>query len=253
LTAGLIAAVVVFAVARSFLFSERLALLELLVPALFVVLVRRSAPLRRIVPAALGLLALVFLFFVVSELRRSYVYTHAFSAGNVSLRFVGYYLTSINNGFLVATHYRLHTPLYSVGQMFWAFPGVNHVVSYGQVFHPEPRHLWSGILRREGLNPDLFVLTLPGYLAADLSWVGIALLAALGSVSAFLHRAAQADQLACAFYGVWVVGLFELMRIDYLFTSRMAPVYLGFIVVYLLRRHARRERLAPVFATVDNG
>jgi len=246
LVRGLGVAIFAFAFARSFLFSERLALLELLIPAGFLMIVHRRLRPNRLVLLVVGTVLLVLAFYAISEARRSFVYSGDFSIEAASFRALGYYLTSINNGFLVATEYRFWDPFYSMLEIFWRFPGIESVLSYERLFAVEPSFLYTDALSRAGLNPEFFVLTLPGYLAADVGWMGAAVMGLLGALTGRLYLAAATDPLARAFYAVWLVGLLELMRISYFFDTRLAPVYFLFAAVYIRHRLTPERRAARV-------
>ena len=249
----LLAAVFALAALRAVVFSERLALLELVIPVVFILLARRQATVPRVALLAVTLGAAVLLVFAATELRRSFAYTGNFSASRVTARFLGYYLTSENNGFLVAQHYRAATPFASTGQMLWRFPvlgstrleqvpGVGTVtLRYPDLFHKDPPVYWYEAFRDNGLNYEYNVFTTPGFLAGDLGWFGLPVVLLLGLYSSALARRARTSPFHRALYAVWAVGLLEFMRIMYFFDTRLLPAYLAFGGLYLsLRRRGRR-------------
>ena len=249
----LLAAVFALAALRAVVFSERLALLELVIPVVFILLARRQATVPRVALLAVTLGAAVLLVFAATELRRSFAYTGNFSASRVTARFLGYYLTSENNGFLVVQHYRAATPFASTGQMLWRFPvlgstrleevpGVGTVtLRYPDLFHKDPPVYWYEAFRDNGLNYEYNVFTTPGFLAGDLGWFGLPVVLLLGLYSSALARRARTSPFHRALYAVWAVGLLEFMRIMYFFDTRLLPAYLAFGGLYLsLRRRGRR-------------
>lgn len=107
----LLATVVALAFIRSFVFSERLALLELVVPLVYLGLGRRVVLVPRAVLFAGASVLAVLVLFSATEARRSIVYTHNFSVTHMTARFFGYYLTSENNALVVADHFRGGDPV----------------------------------------------------------------------------------------------------------------------------------------------
>jgi oligosaccharide repeat unit polymerase len=244
----LIVFAVALAAARAVFFSERLALVELLLPLVFLAVAPRRVTVSRVTVYAVVLLTAVITFFAVTELRRTYAYTGDFSASRVSTRFVGYYLTSVNNGMAVAAEYPGATPFYSTARGLWRFPVVGdlrleHLPEIGTVsfryddaFGVDPESFWREAFAAEGLNYEFNVLTTPGYLAADFGWGGLFAILVLGLISGTLFRRSETSSFHLALYAVWVVGLFELMRIFYFADTRLVPAYLVFIAAYLVVR-----------------
>jgi oligosaccharide repeat unit polymerase len=244
----------VFALAllRAVVFSERLALLELAIPCLYLLIADRRVVVPKAVFVGVALGATILALFTATELRRSYVYTQNFSYTRVVARFLGYYVTSENNGFAVVNDYRGATPFASTGQMLWRFPvvgslhaedvpGVGTVtLRYGDLFHKDPASFWPRQFARQGLNYEFNVFTTPGYLAADFGWLGLAVVFLLGAFSGRLYRRGRTSLFHRALYSVWLVGLLEFMRIIYFFDTRALPAYLVFAALYLsLRRRGR--------------
>jgi oligosaccharide repeat unit polymerase len=236
--------------ARAFLFSERLALIELVVPIAFLVLAPKRLAVPRVVLYAFTLVVAAMVFFMATELRRSYAYTHNFSIGRSETRFLGYYLTSVNNGMAVAEHYRARTPFYSSGQFVWLLPGVrsfdvDNVTALGTVsfryadlFGVDPDTFWPRAFASQGLSYEFNVFTAPGFLAADFGWLGLAAVFLFGLISARLYARTKESSYHRALYALWLVGLFEFMRILYVTNTRIFPAYLVFGAVYLVRKGA---------------
>jgi oligosaccharide repeat unit polymerase len=268
--------VVVFALAliRSFIFSERLALLELVVPVVYLAIGRRVVLVPRAVLVALASGLAVLVLFTATEARRSFVYTQNFSVTHVTARFFGYYLTSENNALVVADRYRAATPFASTGAMFWQFPLVDHLrvehapvlgtvsLRYDDIFHKDPPAFWLEAFHENGLNYEYNVFTTPGFLAADFGWAGLGIVLLLGLYSGVLYKRARTHRFHRALYAVWLVGLFEFMRIMYFFDTRALPAYAVFALLYLalVRRGrvlqwqpARPLRRGPVSAAARGG
>jgi oligosaccharide repeat unit polymerase len=241
----LIATIFALALFRSFLFSERLALLELVIPVAYLALGRRVVLVPRAVLIAVASGLAVLVLFTATEARRSVVYTHQFSVAHQTARFFGYYLTSENNALVVAGHYRAATPFAYTGAMFWQFPVVDrlHVdhapligttsLRYEDVFGRDPKTFWPEVFSDNGLSYEYNVFTTPGFLAADLGWAGLGVVLLLGVYSGRLYKRARAHPFHRALYAVWLVGLLEFMRIMYFFDTRALPAYIIFVLLYL--------------------
>jgi hypothetical protein len=241
----LIATVVALALIRSFIFSERLALLELVVPLVYLGLGRRIVLVPRAVLFAGASVLAVLVLFTATEARRSIVYTHNFSVTHMTARFFGYYLTCVNNAVVVADHYRAATPSMFTGEMFWKFPLVDKVhvedapvlgtvsLRYEDVFGEDPATFWPTAFSNSGLSYEYNSFTTPGYLAGDLGWAGLAIVLLLGVYSGMLYKRARTDPFHRALYAMWLVGLLEFMRIIYFFNTRALPAYIVFALVYL--------------------
>jgi len=248
-----------FTVARAFLFSERLALTEVIIPIAFLLLAPRKVTVPRVVVFALVALAATATFFAATELRRSYAYTHDFSAEHATTRFVGYYLTSVNNGMAAIDDFPASTPFYSSGEFLWRlpglrdfriehFPGIETIsLRYVDAFGVDPEPFWERTFAQDGLDYEFNVFTGPGFLAADFGWAGLIGVLLLGLISGRLYRRSEQTAFHRAFYAVWLVGLFEFMRILYFSNPRILPAYLVFAAAYVvLRRPAHARTAFPV-------
>ncbi|MGI8886681.1 MAG: oligosaccharide repeat unit polymerase [Gaiellaceae bacterium] len=249
------------AAARSVFFSERLAVIELIIPLVFLALAPRKVTVPRVAIYAATLLVTVIAFFTVTELRRSYAYTGDFSASRATTRFFGYYLTSVNNGMAIVDEYPAATPFLSTGQFFWEFPVVGDLqvtglppvgtvsLRYVDAFGVDPVAFWPSFFFEQDLDPEFNVVTTPGYLAADFGWAGLIGLFLLGLISGRLYRRSETSVFHRALYAVWIVGLFEFMRIIYFVDTRVFPAYVLFVAAYLvLRRYARASEPASTAA-----
>ena len=258
----LVVVVLALAVLRAVFVSERLALIELLVPLAFLLAAPRKVAFPRIAVYALAFVAAVMTFFAVTELRRTYVYTQDFSPAEASTRFFGYYLTSINNGMVIVDRYPARTPFYSTGKIAWEFPVVRDVhveqlpvvgtlsFRYEDALGVDPEDFWLGAFVVEGLDHEFNVFTTPGYLAADFGWAGLVVMLVLGVLSGRIYCRSETSPFHRALYAVWLVGLLELMRIYYLAETRVFPAYLVFLAAYLVVRpraadSARQTTVGP--------
>jgi oligosaccharide repeat unit polymerase len=258
--------ILVLAAARALFVSERLAIVELIVPLVYVLVAPRKLTVPRVVVYAVTFVVAAMLLFAVTELRRTYVYTDNFSATRSATRFLGYYLTSVNNGMAVIDQYPGRTPFYSTGEMLWKFPGLaglrldhfpvvgTQSLAYADLFGVDPESFWGGAFADQGLSYEFNVFTAPGFLAADFGWAALVVLLLLGVVSGRLYVRADETPFHRAFYAVWLVGLFELMRILYFSNVRAFPAYLVFLAAYLVvRQRGVRERVTRALPSTAPG
>ena len=256
-TRRLAIAILFLAAGRALVFSERLAILELLVPIVYLALAKRRATVPKAVLLALAFVAAVAVVFTLTELRRTYAYTHNASPQRVTARFLGYYLTSIDNGSDVVDRHPAATPFANTGAMLWKFPvlgsfradyvpGVGTVtLRYEDIFRRDPDTYWPPSFAQDDLNYEYNVFSTPGYLAADFGWLALPVLFLLGFFSGSLYTRAATSPFHRALYAVWLIGLLEFMRIMYFSDTRAFPAYLAFAAVYV--SIARRGRVPKPF------
>lgn len=258
--------VVVFALAalRTVLFNERLAFLELLLPLAFLLAAPRKVTIPRVAVYALALVLAAITFFAFTELRRTYTYTHDFSVARATTRFFGYYVTSVNNGMAVVDEYPARTPFYSTGEFLWQFPILGELrlehfpvvgtvsLRYVDAFGVDPESFWPRAFASQDLDYEFNVLTTPGYLAADFGWAGLIVVLLIGIVSGRLYRLSENSPFHRALYAVWLVGLFEFMRIFFFANTRVFPAYLVFLATFLVLRSGSRHG-APAAGTPAKG
>lgn len=231
-----------FTLVRALLVSERLALIEIVVPIGVVLLsrarwtlVRRSlvhfAPLL----AGLG----VFALFAVSEYFRSwsshyqYYYTGTY-LNFAAERFIGYYATALNNA-AVYYNYEPVRPLLSTLNSVLEFPVLGgfaqavYTVSFGA-----PRVSHEQLLTTYA-NVEFNNVSMVGLLLNDFT-VFLAPLAAfvIGMVSFSIYTSfVQGRMLGLLLYPSWFIGLLEISRIYYWPAGRYFPV-LAFLAISLI-------------------
>lgn len=225
----------IVAAARALLYSERLALIELIVPALMLALRLRllGRPLAarwRVALQSLPLVAvpLVILLFGSFEYFRSWQYHKenfdSFAEFTV-WRFFGYYTTAHNNG-AMSMALRGPWPLpYDTFASFWEFPLFESgPLSYEQVAGINPTIIHVATLDRFGnpeLNNDGGLFT-P---ARDFGWVGCGLFWLIyGFLAGKAYRGFLCGSLGGSlFYPLFFLALLELPRVQYLTTTRTFP------------------------------
>ncbi|MPY96032.1 MAG: hypothetical protein GEV08_24125 [Acidimicrobiia bacterium] len=260
---------VLIAAARSFLFSERLALIELLVPWVVVrtgAIVgghRASRRRRRLVQLApLLAMPLLLVGFAAFELSRSWsVYepeTRQSYSSFATDRLLGYYATSYNNGQALYDRYRWpeKLPYYSV-EFFWSFPVVEAYLPFDEVTGGGSAN--KTVLARfnnpEFNSPNGFLVP-----AVDFGPLGAAaFLVAVGAVCGASYESFRRSRpVGLLVYPVIFVGLLELPRQLYWTTGRTFPVLVSLTLVLAAvgaaaRREAARATTSMRLAAVARG
>jgi oligosaccharide repeat unit polymerase len=229
----LINILLLFAIARAFLFSERLALLELLLPILVILFEKKV---RSFFKFLLLTVPFVVMFFIVAEMRRAFLFVSYSSILDLFkegiIRFTGYYLTSINNALFVLEKLPFATPLYDVFQFIWKFPGLSNL--YYKLFGMRELY-FSYELAKYGFNPEYNTNTFIGSLILNFGLILTPIFAFLwGVMVGICYSLARFSNLAKSLYLIFFVGLLEFMRINYLLSSRLIPTYGFFILMFLL-------------------
>jgi oligosaccharide repeat unit polymerase len=241
----LIGIILLLAATRSFLFSERLALLELLIPVIFLKVSARQIKWKKALAYIMIFFMLVVSFFILNESRRSFVYRGGSSAGNLCkmgvVRFLGYYMTSINNCLFLAQNFDFAAPLYYTFSAVWRFPGFRGL--YTEFTGIEPIYL-PQILYRHGMNPEFNTITTIGSWINDFGLIGTPIVASFfGFLSGVLYRLASQNKFIAALYSVWLVGLLEFMRIYYFTNTRLFPAYVFFMSALLFAKRISKRQL----------
>jgi hypothetical protein len=232
---------------RSYLLTERLALLELIVPLVAVGAAwLRQRPRRgRWLPAlpifALPVLLVVFGAF---EYSRSWVYYRSRTTQSFPLfvvnRLAGYYATSYNNGALQLTQPRDPNRLpYDSIQAFWTAPGISQLHLYYRLTKQNGDDLLNTVLSQRG-NPEF---NNPGGLAVptiDFGRVGGAVFFFIaGLIIGLAYRSWRSGQpTGLLVYPVFFTGLLELPRYLYWTQGRVFPP-LVFLVIVAAVMHRR--------------
>lgn len=239
-TARRLAVVIVLAVLRAFLNTERLALLELAVPLVAVAAVatyrRRSSGLGRAMPLAPAvLLPLLILIFGAFEYSRSWQYFSSRTDQGfprfVLTRLAGYYVTAYNNGQLRLDYERYAGRLpYESVQAFWDAPIISQLHLYDR-FSAAPPLSATQILENHG-NPEF---NNPGGLLVPFVDFGVAggllffLVAGL-LIGAAYRGFSQGTITGLLVYPVLLTGLYDLPRYIYWTQGRLLPALVCLLV-----------------------
>lgn len=233
---------VLLAATRSVLMSERLAVIELLVPFGIAVACRRYQagwrPSARVALApVLGLFVLVS-GFTAFETTRSWGY---YSGNDQSLvafgvtRLEGYYVTAYNNAEL---NWRFREELYPLPyntlEFVWQAPLVSSALDYEEVTGVDPRVRYTELLTQE-VNPEFANPGGLGVVFADWGLVGGSLVCAgLGFVARRCFDSMLAGrELGELLYPLVALALVELPRFWYLTSGRLFPSLVALAVAAL--------------------
>lgn len=251
--------VVFLALSRALLNSERLALIELVVPLTisYLLLRRRSHIFQWLINLAPvlggGVLFFVFSAFEYSRSWLGYYAAHESSFWRfAALRLVGYYSTALNNGALIVQS--LAAPLgapYFTFAFAWKFPIVKDLVSaiFPAISLTEAGYLdlLGSAANPEFNNPSGLFLPIADFgLAGGLLYWGLC-----GLVCGYLYREFLSRSAAGLFlYPAIFTALVESSRILYWSDGRFFPPMFLLIVsvLFLFRVPSRR----PVFAAVSS-
>lgn len=266
-----ILAVVGLSLPRSYLFSERLAVLEVVVPVVVILCAWLSltpGPRRTSAQFApvIGL-PLVVVVFGVFEYFRSWAYFRTrTNTGFVEFtidRLAGYYTTALNNGHLVY-HY-LDWPgrwPYDTMEGFWTAPGIEQFGLYTRLTgHPLP---YSGkgsvvtpltvMLTQHG-NPEFNNPS--GYVAPFIDYGmvgGLVFFALVGLLAGYLYRGFRVGApFGLLLYPLVFTGLLELPRYMYWTQGRTIYSLLALIILAVLLRRTQSKPVAPQFQPILSG
>ncbi|AMO60049.1 Uncharacterised protein [Mycolicibacterium phlei] len=258
--------VLTLSVPRAYIYSERLALLELAVPAVVVGaawLSNRSRRQRAIAKATpVAGLAVVGVLFAVFEYFRSWQFYR--QRGDMSFwefaanRLAGYYATAINNGQVILDHLAFPGRLpFDTLDAFWSLQGVYQLRLYEVLGgHDRPYaksgdeespyfHALAQAANPEFNNPSGYVAPFVDYGPVG----GLMFFALIGVVTGLLYRAfASGHLVGLLVYPFVFTGFVELPRYLYWFQGRCTYSWLALAVVLVLaavvrRRERRRELL----------
>lgn len=245
-------ALVALTALRSLVVSERLALIEILVPFAIAVLGRKLRagwrPSRRFALVPLMAVPALVVFFSAFEFTRSW---SAYSDENPSLlgfgatRLEGYYVTALNNSEVTWQNRNDLYPLpYHTLDFYWSFPGLSELTTYEESAGVDPDVSYPNLLRREA-NPEF---TNPGGIGALYAEYGVPLAAGICLLLGFAARRSfdamlAGRQMGMLLYPLLFLALLELPRIWYLTSGRAFPSLVALVVVALLGA-ARRRRTA---------
>lgn len=243
-----IALLIGLSLVRGFFLSERLALLEIIVPATVLGLRLLPGPAIFRTPWRRKLLALspvaavlsLMVFFTAFEYNRSWVSHYADTGISLwefgSSRLTGYYVTAVNNSAMMLANLSETLPApYHTFEWLWSFPGLSAIFSYEALYGFSPDALYGHALRHVG-NPEfnnggglLVPIADYGLLGAAVYWTLMGVL--IGACFALYRRGSLAGLLI---YPIIFQGLLELPRLLYWPAGRVFPTWLLLIAACAL-------------------
>ena len=238
---------------RAIVNTERLAMLELLVPGACVLIMNTSVmsktlrPVLRLLPVVF--LPLLIVTFGAAEYQRTwktfYVNTWNGTFPNfVMTRFLGYYVTSWNNADILITHTEKKGPVpYDTIAWFWNFPGISQMRIYERLSGSSDLDPGFTLLFRYG-NPELNNTSGVAFALVDYGFIGALLFfLVLGVVSGLLYRSfAQGGRFGCLLYPIVFLTLAELPRYLYIGQGRSTPSVVALIAIAVaIGLQARRQ------------
>jgi hypothetical protein len=249
---------------RSFLLSERLALIEVAIPLTILVIDSKmrdgvSRKTKRLLNwAPVVGIATVYLVFTAFEMFRSWTYYSRGAESSLAwfgaVRLTGYYATAVNNSGLILTRLAstTHFPIFTQ-QWLWKMPVIKNLMgdgadsaisAYGALLHT-----WAN---REFNNPGGLLLPFWdfGVIGGLLYWL------LFGMFISFAYRSFRSGELlGFLLYPLCYVGLLELSRVLYLSDGRSFPslVFLGFAAFFLKGRRLVNRIDRPALPNVPVG
>jgi hypothetical protein len=234
---------------RAWLWSERLALIELALPVTIVSFAKaatepRAGLFRPLVFAPPLALVAVFAIFAIGEYFRSWqFYQYVFSGSFLefaAVRFAGYYATALNTGAAICS---LNDPLYmptETAEWFYRFPLWQLIDERHRPSTFDVMNFLEAYLNPEFNNISGVFMPLLDYGPV----LGLACWATLGVLSGYLFRLFALGRVGgLLFFPVWFVGIAELLRVFYWADSRFFVVIVGALV---LTRFLTRPIAQPV-------
>ncbi len=239
---------------RAFFVSERLALIEIVAPALILMFrfvripAQPAAWFKRAVLRTLPVAAVVLLLGIFSgfEYFRSWKNFYADKGGDfatfATLRAVGYYSTAYNNSAFLLYNFETDSliPQFTA-EWLWRFPGLNLILGEGDGVVAERSRGYMNLLK-SGVNPEfnnsgglLMPVVDYGLIGGSLFWFVV------GAISRNLFESYRACRLpGLLFYPLCLLGLLEASRLIYWSSGRAFPSFAMLIVgLVVLSRESR--------------
>lgn len=238
------------AATRTLFYAERLALIEVLVPALVILAVTtepRTARSNLIRAAPILATPLAWAIFAASEWTRSWVYYQQVVSQTfgewVSLRLVGYYITSLNNSALYNSVWDSTWLPYYTFEGFWNAPLISNLIDHPGAWGTEVPQWWTSTLQGNS-NPEfnntgsfLMASAELGPIGASLFWLVLGLVVGL-----VFAKASQGNLPSLIGFAVLLIGLIELPRFLYWTQGRAFPIiFAALVFAYFAARQRARD------------
>ncbi|WP_068605937.1 O-antigen polymerase [Paenibacillus swuensis] len=238
----MIVVIFLLAVFRAIFFSERLAILELLVPGMVIYVVmrlREGKKIRFISTFPLIGFLFVITLFGIGEYFRSWInyYVNVYPSyfDFITTRFMGYYVNALNTGMLYLQELGAGSnpfPFFTL-EWLWKFPLMDSV--YTGTWYVNPEDTVKNVLYTMGNpeynNPSGMMLPYQDY---GIIGTGTFFLL-LGIITGSIYTLFQKGYMFGAFlYPIWFLGLTELPRYIYFTSGRFFPAWLSFFAILVM-------------------
>lgn len=237
--------ILVFTFFRGMLFSERLAIIEIILPIFMFYLkyIYKPVFIRSFLLNLLPYVGVVLLYFVfiAAEYNRSWlshyntVFDNVWEFGYVRLAM--YYVTSINNGYML-----LERAGFFGGDFTYIFSWLYKLPIVGAVFYDyigadfNAASIISTYSTLEFNNPSgIFIYFL------DLSYFGFLIAVLFGCFFGVSYRKFIICSRSQFIYPIYFVSLLEILRVPYIFEGRNFPIILTSIFVYFCCKKYEHE------------
>jgi hypothetical protein len=239
--------VVVFALARSLLASERLAIVEVVLP-MTVVWARghrlrspRQAILVTLAPF-LAVFSLVFLFAGTEYFRSYQSYKDRIDDSLMEFsrnRLLGYYATALNNSALHMEYDKPKAPFALVLEGVLDWPGVRSTLEIG-----DPRRVDAKTLLQQYANPEFTNKAPPGLLSLEGGPIYVvAFMAGFGALAGAAYAGYRFGSVGgSVWFGIVFTAVVEFPRIWYLTSPRMSATMVVALLGWLRYNRIGRER-----------
>ena len=248
---------VALAAFRSFFYTERLAMIEVIVPVMVIGFTfawrnGTAKQRRQLVLAPVFALPLLVTAFGVFEHSRSWVFYREFSNQSypefVGKRLAGYYATSYNNGALLTTRYNDNFPRmpYFTLDAIWNAPVIGQTHAYRRITGEEGLERWDNMLDTYA-NPEFNSPCAIAGAFTDYGPIGGMLFLGLFgfAVGLIWRRFDDARPIGLLLYPIAVVAVIELPRYSYLTAGRATPALVFGIVTAMWLRRERTNASLP--------
>lgn len=249
----ILACLVICALYRSFLWSERLALIETIVPVSIVFLAHYNRGQKVFMLLPVLAIFVMIGYFGVAEYFRSWSFYKDQNIGMIyfaTTRFLSYYLSSFNNlGMMIDNLEPTFEPLNSLRFLYkMPLPGLEHL-------NQKAAQIWVDY--KDALanytNPEFNLFSGIGMVVSDFGVAGgLLVLTVHGFLSGRLYALMVEGRLfGVFFYPIWMVGLMEFGRLLYWGNTRVFPAWiLLFTITYIAKYvYFRSLRLRSIGGT----
>lgn len=224
-----------FTLFRSLAWSERLALLEVLIPVIIIIMskIKRKSFFIRFAPY-IGIIMLLF-YFGVFEYFRSwaghYKYIYDSYSEFVIDRVSSYYITALNNGAGIFSIYGVSKGLGSFFASLYKIPFIGHALS--QVLYPENNkyaYLYNyanlEFNNSSGIYEIIIQLGIP---------LGILFTMGLGIlIGLMFNQFKNCNGIGIFMYPLLYIGIIEILRLFYFTETRTLYIYIFILIGYIL-------------------